>query len=573
MNKKRVRILLRVSSNQQLDADGDLSIQRKIVLEYIKKYPEWILDNKEYFEGSQSGFSTPVSDRDILQEILEDAEKGEFDILVIYKDDRLGRRMWEIGMYVMSLKTLGVDIYTVKDGLISPRSDDVMGQMVLAMRYATAQKSSADTAARVKDTAKKLVQQGRYLGGKAPYGYVFQLTDELSKHKRRLSKLVISPERAEVVKKIFEMSLYQEFGSTRIAKELNKDERYRKMSPGYPDRYWMGGTINSILTNPIYAGYSAYNRRESVKGADGKVHNRRLDSKDWVISEKQNLDITIIDPDMWNKVQESRRKRGDKYTKKLEHKDVTVISRNDGSLALIDVLHCGYCGRKMTNGSKYNYWKIKGTGEKRASKIPVYKCQNAWQGVPHDKQKQIRADKIEPIIFEALAEYIEKLQENEDIFKQITANQNVEKKKKEDELKKLKKNLEKTQQHLHIMKGHIPDAMTGDYPLSLNELVECMNEEKAKEADQLEEIRGKEDEIAGLAVSAKEWDDIQSKIPTWRDIFLNADTASKRVLVDKIVERIDLWRDEVKIKFKFNLNDFLQKSRMSIDIGVQESGI
>ena len=416
MKSKIVRILLRVSSNQQLDADGDLSIQRKIVLEYIKRYPEWILDDKEYFEGSQSGFSTPVSDRNILQEILEDAEKGEFDILVIYKDDRLGRRMWEIGMYVMSLKTKGIDVYTVKDGLISPESDDVMGQMMLAMRYASAQKSSADTAMRVKDTAKKLVQQGRYLGGKAPYGYVFQLTDELSKHKRRLSKLVIFQERAEVVKKIFEMSLYQEFGSTRIAKELNKDERYRKMSPGYPDRYWMGGTINSILTNPIYAGYSAYNRRESVRGADGKVHNRRLDSKDWIISEKQNPDITIIDPDMWNKVQESRKRRGDKYIKKLEHKDVTVISRNDGELALIDVLHCGSCGRKMTNGTKYNYWTIKGTGEKRASKTPTYKCQTAWQGVPHDKQKQIRADKIEPIIFEALAAYIEKLQENGAVF-------------------------------------------------------------------------------------------------------------------------------------------------------------
>ena len=573
MDKKRVRILLRVSSNQQLDADGDLSIQRKIVLEYIKRYPEWILDDKEYFEGSQSGFSTPVSDRNILQEILEDAEEGEFDILVIYKDDRLGRRMWEIGMYVMSLKTRGIDVYTVKDGLISPESDDVMGQMMLAMRYATAQKSSADTALRVKDTAKKLVQEGRYLGGKAPYGYEFQFTDELSKHKRRLSKLVILLDRAEVVKRIYKMSLYQEFGSMKIAKELNRDEQYRKMAPGYPERLWLSGTITSILTNPIYAGYSAYNRRESVKGADGKVHNRRLDSKDWIISEKQNPDITIIDPDMWNKVQESRKRRGDKYIKKLEHKDVTVISRNDGELALIDVLHCGYCGRKMTSGTKYNYWTIKGTGEKRASKIPTYKCQTAWQGVPHDKQKQIRADKIEPIIFEKLAEYIEKLQENEDIFEQITANQNVEKKKKEEELKKLKKNLEKIQQHLHIMKEHIPDAMTGDYPLSLNELVECMNEEKTKEAEQLEEIRGKEDEIAGLAVSAKEWNDIQSKIPTWRDIFLNADTASKRVLVDKIVERIDLWRDEIKIRFKFNLDDFLEQSRMSIDIGVQEHGL
>ena len=36
---KKVRMLLRVSSDQQLEADGDLSIQRAIVQEYIKKQP------------------------------------------------------------------------------------------------------------------------------------------------------------------------------------------------------------------------------------------------------------------------------------------------------------------------------------------------------------------------------------------------------------------------------------------------------------------------------------------------------------------------------------------------------
>ena len=568
--KLRVRILLRVSSNQQLEANGDLSIQRKIVQEYIEQHPDWILDQKEYFEGSQSGFSTSVSDRDILQKILKDAEKGEFDILVIYKDDRLGRRMWEVGLYIMLLKAKGVVVYTVTDGLISPESDDIMGQIMLALRYANAQKSSADTAIRVKDTAKKLVAEGRFLGGKPPYGYTFRLSDKVSKHRRRLNELVIVKEQAEIVKKIFEMSLYQCFGSTRIAKELNNDQRYKEMAPGYPERMWMSGTITSILTNPIYAGYPAYNRRESIKGTDGKVHIRKLESKDWIIAEKQNPDITIIPPDMWNKVQEVRKQRADKYIKKLEHKDVTVISRNDGLLPLVDVLYCGYCGRKMVNGSRYNYWTLKNTGEKRASKIPIYKCQNAWQGVPHDKTKQFRADKIEPIIFEALAQYVEKLQENEDIFEQITINQNAEKLLKQEELEKIKKKLEKTQKNLHVMKGRIPDAMTGDLPLSLEELVNCIENEKEKEKEQLEALRQKKEEIAGLDISAKEWNDIQSKIPTWKDIFLNADTATKRVLVDKIVERIDIRKDEIKIRFKINLDSFLEQSRMSINIGVQE---
>ena len=100
---KRVRILLRVSSNQQLESDGDLSIQRQLVQDYIQQHEDWLLDTKEYFEGSNSGYKNTVEKRDILQEALADAKKGEYDILAAYKDDRIGRRMWEIGAYVMTL--------------------------------------------------------------------------------------------------------------------------------------------------------------------------------------------------------------------------------------------------------------------------------------------------------------------------------------------------------------------------------------------------------------------------------------------------------------------------------------
>ena len=46
-NKKIVRILLRVSSNQQLEADGDLNVQRRLILDYVESHKEWILDKKE----------------------------------------------------------------------------------------------------------------------------------------------------------------------------------------------------------------------------------------------------------------------------------------------------------------------------------------------------------------------------------------------------------------------------------------------------------------------------------------------------------------------------------------------
>ena len=72
-HQKRVRILLRVSSNQQLDADGDLSTQRQIILEHIAKHDDWLLDSKEYFEGGISGYRNAVSERDVLLEALRDA--------------------------------------------------------------------------------------------------------------------------------------------------------------------------------------------------------------------------------------------------------------------------------------------------------------------------------------------------------------------------------------------------------------------------------------------------------------------------------------------------------------------
>lgn len=552
---KRVRMLLRVSSNQQLEADGDLSVQRQLVKDYIFSQSDWQLDEKEYFEGSNSGYKNAVADRNILQEALQDAKAKEYDILVVYKDDRIGRRMWEIGAYVMSLKSFGVDIYTVKDGCISPESDDIMGQMMLALRYGNAQKSSSDTGMRVKDTAQKLVQKGKFMGGKAPYGYKLELSGEVSKHGRALHHLVVVPEQAEVVKYIYELSLHKEFGATKISKILNEHEIYKDRAPR---DIWKSGTIVSILTNPVYAGYTAYKRRERV---DGRYH--RLDSKDWIFAEKPDTEIAIIDENMWNQVQDTRKQRADKYIKSLENQNVTVIRRNSGMLALIDVLHCGYCGRKMTNGSKYNYWTIKDTGERRTSKIAIYKCPNAWNGIPHEKTKQYRADRIEPVVFEALAEYIGKLQENEDVFTQIEENQSRQKAVKQSELDKEQSELENIQQKISVMENNIPNAMTGDYPLSLEELAGIIRKHKELEKKHKRIVEEKKAELDAMKVSMDDWENIRSKIPTWQDVFWNADTTTKRVLVNKLIERIDITKDSVNIRFKINLNDFFTLPRIT----------
>lgn len=548
---KRVRMLLRVSSNQQLEADGDLSVQRQLVLEYIEKRSDWKLDEKEYFEGSNSGYKNSVADRDVLQDALQDARNKEYDILVAYKDDRIGRRMWEIGAYVMSLKNCGVDIYTVKDGCISPESDDIMGQMVLALRYGNAQKSSSDTGMRVKDTAKKLVQRGKFMGGKAPYGYTLELSGEISKHGRALKHLVIDEKKAEVVIYIYNLAVQKEYGSVKIAKILNSHDQYKNEAP---NDVWKAGTIASILTNPIYAGYTAYNRRTRI---DGKYH--KIGSDDWIIAEESNPEIAIITTDIWNRVQDMRKKRADGIAKKEEHRpyNINVIKNNTGTLALIDVLYCGYCGRKMTNGSRYNYWKIKSTGERRSGKVGLYKCQDMWSGTVHPGRGFYRADRIEPIVFSAISEYIGKLQENENVFQEIEVNKQAEKRRMNSELDKDRQELAKIQKKIDVMEENIPQAMTGEYPLSLEDLVRLIDKQKDMYRKQQEIIKQKEKKMENMDVSITEWDYLKKQIPTWQQVFLEADAHTKRVLVDKLIERIDVKEEQITIRFRIRLEDFI----------------
>lgn len=562
--KKIVRILLRVSSNQQLDADGDLSTQRQIILEHIKQHDDWILDEKEYFEGGVSGYKNSVADRDVLQEALQDAKNNEYDILVVYKDDRLGRRTLEVPTYILELKQAGVDIYTVKDGWISPKGDDTFAMVTLVMRYANAEKSSRDTGMRVKDTAKQLVKKGKFMGGKAPYGYELVHSGEISKHGRLLKHPVIIPEQAEVVKHIFHLSYHQEFGSTKIAKMLNSDDLYKNYAP---NDVWRSGTITSILTNPLYAGYTSYNRRERIGD-----RTNRLDHSKWILAETPNPDLVIIPEEQWQKVQEKRLLRKAKYFKSLSNYGANVISRNDGMLPLIDVLYCGCCGIKMTNGSKYNYWTIKDTGERRSSRIAIYKCQTAWQGIPHEKSCCYRGDKIEPIIFSAIAEYMEKLQSREDAFNQIILNNTVEKKQLETIICSERKKIEKIQRNISVMEDKIPEAITGEYEVPIAELMKQIDRQRQKENEQRQLISQKEEELKNAIVSISDWEEIKTNIPTWHDMLLNADSATKRVLINKLVERIEITDETVVIRFKINLNDFFPPSRMSDGFGVQGPG-
>ena len=56
-------------------------------------------------------------------------------------------------------------------------------------------------------------------------------------------------------------------------------------------------------------------------------------------------------------------------------------------------------------------------------------------------------------------------------------------------------------------------------------------------------------------------------------MLLNADNATKRVPINKLIERIDVTNENIIIRFKINLNGFLPKPRISDGFEVSQSGI
>ena len=86
---KRVYCLYRVSTIGQVDKN-DIPLQKQSCREFAKHQPGWVIQ-KDFQEKGVSGFKISADDRDAIQELKTAAERGEFDILLVFMFDRLGR--------------------------------------------------------------------------------------------------------------------------------------------------------------------------------------------------------------------------------------------------------------------------------------------------------------------------------------------------------------------------------------------------------------------------------------------------------------------------------------------------
>lgn len=540
MNKQIVRMLLRVSSNQQLSIDGDLPEQRSIVENYIQQQKDWVLDKykPEYYEGGVSGFKNSVADREVLQEILRDAKNKEFQILVCYKDDRLGRREFEIPQYIKQLAEFGVLVFTVKDGCITPKNHTE--SLMNFVRYWHAEGTSIDTAQRVKDVKMEIAKQGKNIGGKAPYGYRYEYSGEISKNQIALKKKVIVPEQAEMVKKIFHMALYEGLSAYQIAIKLNQDERIKKLASN--GKAWSLAKVRDILKNPIYTGYPAYNKHERK---DGKIVPTPKEK--WVYSEECLEDLRIISMDTWKLVQRQVEERKVQYKMRK--------APEAGTLPLIDVLYCGYCGTKLTNGNHYAYWTRK-NGEKRQNLFRYYRCPARTTAQTTKCKREYKANVIEEKVFAIIKNCLSDLEDNSNVLEEVTKEFQRMNNADTAKLKSLELAIAKEDKNKSTLEEELIKALQGESKLSIEVVNELLEKCKEKLSALHMELQKKKDEIQSRKNRKLDVQKFMKNIPTWKEVFETGSYAEQRVVVNKFVKRIEVKEGEICVEMKISLQKF-----------------
>ena len=124
---KRVLCLYRVSTKGQVDKQDDIPMQRRECMDFIERMPDWEFMGEKLEKGI-SGFKVSAQKRDAIIEIRTMAEKKQFDVLLVFMFDRLGRRDDETPFLVEWFINHGIEVWSTREGQqkLDSRGDKLM---------------------------------------------------------------------------------------------------------------------------------------------------------------------------------------------------------------------------------------------------------------------------------------------------------------------------------------------------------------------------------------------------------------------------------------------------------------
>ena len=217
---KRVYTLYRVSTAQQVDiVKDDIPMQRIACHEFAKRQGDWVIA-KEFEEKGISGYKVSASKRDAIQDLKEAAMKNEFDILLVFMFDRLGRIEYETPFILQWFVEHGIEAWSVNEG--QQKFENHVDKLTNYIRFWQASGESEKTSIRVKTRMNQMTSEGLYTGGTIPYGYCLVDSGRKNKKGKAMRDLAVDENEAAVVKMVFKMTIEQGYGSYCMAEYLNE---------------------------------------------------------------------------------------------------------------------------------------------------------------------------------------------------------------------------------------------------------------------------------------------------------------------------------------------------------------
>lgn len=528
--QNRVACLYRVSTTKQVDHDdqnqADIPVQRKACREYAEKMG-WTIVIEEQEHGV-SGFKVSADDRDKLQLLKEYAEQGKFDILLVFMFDRIGRRAAETPFVVEWFVKHGIQVWSVNEG--EQRIDTHTDRLMNYIRFWQADGESQKTSARTKAALSQMVQEGRFRGGVAPYGYKLVPSGVFNKRKHEVKKLEIDEDEAKVVRMMFDLSIASGYGRVKIAGVLT--EMGIRARDG---KHWHEATIGHILHNIMYTGVL-----------------RSGDTYSIIFEELQ-----IIPPDTFELAQKLMTERTNEYNSKRTMPKIT-----SGQSLLSGNVFCGHCGGRLTITTN-------GTTRKHADGTVVerkrirYVCYNKTRKRNDcDGQTGYTMHILDNMVTKVLHCIFDRMRamDESEIISRTNRNALVS---LNERINATRNECAQATKEYDSLKAEVVKAVQGSSAFPMDVLSELVNTARAKMldadarlSDLLTELEKSKNKVSQITADYR-------RLMEWSTIFDTSHNEVKKMIASYIIKRVEVYSD---YRLRIELNMSVAQFELGLDM-------
>lgn len=266
---KRVAIYLRVSTEEQAkEGHYGLEVQEDRLKQFCNSQG-FSLASEHIFKDEGLSGTLEIESRPGLFRAFEAAKNKEYDLLLVYKLDRIFRNQRKLLNALEKLVNYGVAFQSSTEAFDTATPS---GRLMLQILGSFAEHEREVIRDRMVGGKIRAAQEGKWVTGVPPYGY---RVDKATK------KLLICPEEAEVVVRFYEWLVYERCSLREITKRAIElklpTPKHTTITAKKKKGGWYKRTINRILANEVYTGETYFgkyktNQRTALIVTDPTYH-------------------------------------------------------------------------------------------------------------------------------------------------------------------------------------------------------------------------------------------------------------------------------------------------------------